>query len=158
MADVMTPLIPGVEISAFDVQMPYLYWPGATVEKITRILGRPSHAFLFPTPAPFRAQHPDVSAARAYLDTVFNVPMQTEIVGANGKVIKTFVLLSMKRIDKVTLPTSADYRNEVTRDKTRLQLTGVALDLAIPDTVFQPASLTEPASVPPANRIVRIEP
>jgi hypothetical protein len=157
-ADVMAPLIPGVEISAFDLQMPYLYWPGATVEKITRILGRPAHAFIFPAPPTFRAQHKDISGARAYLDTAFNVPMQTEVLGSNGRVTKTLALLSMKRVDKQTIPTAADYKNEVTRDKTRLQITGIALDLSLPDSLFEPASLAQPASTPPANRIVRIEP
>src|SRR5690606_27641347 len=49
-AGLMAPLVPGIEVSAFDLQMPYLYWPGATVDKITRVLGRPTHAFHFPAP------------------------------------------------------------------------------------------------------------
>jgi hypothetical protein len=157
-AELMAPLVPGVEVSAFDLQMPYLYWPGATVEKITRILGRPTHAFLFPAPAAFRSQYPDISGARAYLDTQFNVPMQTEIIGRNGKVTKTLALLSLKTVDKQTLPKAADYRNEVTRDKTRLQITGVALNLQLPDSVFQPATLSRAAQLPPPDRIVRIDP
>ena len=157
-AELMAPLIPGVEISAFDLQMPYLYWPGVNVEKITRVLGRPSHAFVFPAPAAFKAQYPDISAARAYLDTQFNVPMQTEILGPAGKVIKTWAVLSLKTVDKQTLPKSVDYRNEVTRDKTRLQITGTALNLQLPPTLFQPASLAQPADAAPASRIVRMNP
>lgn len=157
-ADVMAPLVPGVEVSAFDLQMPYLYWPGATVEKITRILQRPAHAFIFPAPAAFKAQHPEVGAARAYLDTQFNVPMQTEIIDRNGRVTKTLALLSLKTVDKQTLPKAADYRNEVTRDKTRLQFTAVALNLQLPASVFQPANLAEPAAPPAASRLVRIDP
>lgn len=157
-AELMAPLVPGVEISAFDLQMPYLYWPGASVEKITRILGRPSHAFIFPAPAAFKAQYRDISAARAYLDTQFNVPMQTEVIGPNGKVIKTLALLSLKTVNKQTLPKAADYRNEVTRDKTRLQVTGVALDLRLPASIFQPATLVQPAGGPAPDRITRIDP
>lgn len=157
-AELMAPLIPGVEISAFDLQMPYLYWPGATVERITRVLGRPSHAFLFPAPAAFKAQYPDISAARAYLDTQFNVPMQTEVVGRVGKVTKTLAIMSLKTVNKQTLPKTVDYRNEVTRDKSRLQVTAVALDLQLPESIFQPAALARPAPTPPPDRIVRIDP
>jgi hypothetical protein len=157
-ADLMAPLLPGLEISAFDVQMPYLYWPGANVEKITRILNRPSNLFVFPAPPAFRAQYPDISAARAYLDTQFNVPMQTEIIGRNGKVTKTLALLSLKTVDKQTLPKTVDYRNEGTRDKTRLQVTGAALNLQLPDSLFQPGALAQPAPQPPPDRIVRIDP
>jgi hypothetical protein len=155
-ADVMTPLIPGVEISAFDLQMPYLYWPGATVEKITRVLGRPSNAFYFPAPPAFKAKHPEVAAARAYLDTQFNVPMQTEIVGESGKPTKTLAVISLKTVEKQTLPKAVDYRNEVTRDKTRLVISGVALNIRLAPTLFQPSTLTQSAAVP--ERFVRIEP
>jgi len=157
-AELLAPLMPGLEVSAFDLQMPFLYWGGVTVEKITRVLGRPAHAFLFPAPAAFKAQHADVGAARAYLDTQFNVPMQTEIIGRNGRVTKTLELLSLKTVEHQTLPKSADYRNEVTRDKTRLQVTGAALNLQFPPVVFDPASLLQPATPPAAGRVTRIEP
>lgn len=157
-AELMTPLIPGVEISAFDLQMPYLYWPGPSVEKITRVLGRPSNAFLFPAPAAFKVQYPDISSARAYLDTQFNVPMQAEILGKAGKVAKSWSVLSLKTVNKQTLPKSVDYRNELTRDKTRLQITAAALNQQFSPALFQPASLAQPMPVPPADRVVRIDP
>ena len=122
------------------------------------MLGRPSHAFVFPAPAAFKAQYPDISAARAYLDTQFNVPMQTRNRWSAGKVIKTWAVLSLKTVEKQTLPKSVDYRNEVTRDKTRLQITGTALNLKLPPTLFQPASLAQPADAAPASRIVRMNP
>ena len=156
--DLMTPLIPGIEISAFDLQMPYLYWPDTSVEKITRVLGRPSNAFVFPAPAKFREQHTDISAARAYLDTQFNVPMQSEIIGRNGRALKTWSVLSLKTVEKQTLPKAVDYRNETTRDKTRLQITAAALHLQLPDSLFQPSSLAQPGATPPPDRIVRIDP
>lgn len=155
--ELMAPLIPGIEISAFDLQMPYLYWPGVTVEKITRVLSRPAHAFVFPAPAEFKAQYPDISAARAYLDTQFNVPMQTEILGSQGKVTKTWAVLSLKTVDRQTLPKSVDYRNEITRDKTRLQITGAALNVRLSSALFQPVSLAQPAEAPPPDRVVRID-
>ena len=157
-AELMAPLVPGVEISAFDLQMPYLYWPAPSVEKITRVLGRPSNAFIFPAPAGFKAQYPDISSARAYLDTQFNVPMQSEIIGLNGKVAKTWAVLSLKTVNKQTVPKSVDYRNEVSRDKTRLLITGVGLNLQFPASIFQPASLSQPLASPAADRVGRIDP
>jgi hypothetical protein len=157
-AELMAPLVPGVEISAFDLQMPYLYWPAPSVEKITRVLGRPSNAFIFPAPAGFKAQYPDISSARAYLDTQFNVPMQSEIIGRNGKVTKTWAVLSLKTVNRQTVPKSVDYRNEVSRDKTRLLITGVGLNLQFSASTFQPSSLTHPLASPPAERVIRIDP
>ncbi len=157
-AQLMAPLLPGVEISAFDLQMPYLYWPGATVEKITRVLGRPAHAFIFPAPQPFQAQFAGIGSARAYFDAQFNVPMQTEVLDRGGKVTRTLVLLSLQTVNKQTLPKAADYRNEITRDKTRLLITGVALNLELPDGLFRAANLSQPATPPPTEKIVRVSP
>ena len=156
-ADLTAPLVPGVEISAFDLQMPFLYWPGAMAERITRTLGRPSHVFLFPAPPAFAAQHHGITAMRANFDTQFNVPMQTEVI-ADGTVTKTLALLALKTVEKQTLPKAVDYRNEVTRDKTRLQITGAALNLRWPSALFEPATLAQPASPPASERITRIAP
>jgi hypothetical protein len=154
----MAPLVPGIEISAFDLQMPYLYWPGASVEKITRVLGRPAYAFIFPAPAAFKAQFAGIGAARAYLDTQFNVPTQTEVLGPTGQVTKSLALLSLQTVNRQTLPKSADYRNEVTRDKTRLQVTAVGLNLDLPDVLFRPANLAQTGVIPDPEQVVRMDP
>jgi hypothetical protein len=158
------PVIPGVEITAFDLQMPFLYWPGAVVESVARVRGRPANAFLFTAPASFTAQKPDLAAVRAYLDQQFpNALMQFELLGAKGNVLKTFSLIDLKRVTRPgggeqMIPKSFDLRNEVTRDKTRLQITGVALDLDLAPAVFEPATLAEEVRSPTAERMVRIDP
>lgn len=156
--DVLSPLVPGVEVTAFDLQMPFLYWKGASVEKITRVLGRPAHSFLFPAPPGFAVGQADIGAARAYLDTQFNVPMQTEVISRAGRVTRTLELLSLKTVERQTLPKAADYRNEVTRDKTRLLVRAAALNLQFPTSLFDPATLGEPAVTPAADRLVRLDP
>ncbi|MEO5958883.1 MAG: hypothetical protein ABIR80_07180, partial [Opitutaceae bacterium] len=157
------PVIPGVEITAFDLEMPFLYWPDATVESVARIRGRPANAFLFMAPAAFTAQKPDLVAVRAYLDQQFNALTQFELLGAKRNVVKTFSLIDLKRVTKPgggeqMIPKSFDLRNELTRDKTRLQITGVALDLDLSPTVFEPATLAEDVRAPAMERIVRIDP
>jgi hypothetical protein len=151
------PLIPGVEVSAFDLQMPFLYWPDAAVEKITRILGRPAHAFIFRPPEEFRAQQAGITGVRAYLDGQYNALVQTEHLGRDNRPTRTFSLISLKRIGDQPIPRQADFRNDVTRDKTRLQVTAAALDLKLPPAVFQPASLAQPAAAPAGAQIVRID-
>mgnify|MGYP000078052560 CR=1 FL=1 len=147
-AELFQPLIPGVEVTAFDVQMPFLYWPAATLERISRIRGRPAHAFLFKAPADFSAQTTEVAAARAYLDTQFNALMQTELISNNGRVLKTFSLVSLKTLDRQPLPKSADYRNEITRDKTRLVVNGAALNVKVPAGTFDAAALGRDLPLP----------
>ena len=151
-------VIPGVEVTAFDLQRPFLYWPDATLESIRRVLGRPAYAFLFRAPPGFDPAAAEIAAARAYFDTQFNQPLQTELLDRSGKVLKTFSIVSLKTIDQQTLPKAVDFRNEGTRDKTRLQLTGATLGVELPPAIFDPGKLGEDVRPPDAGRITRIEP
>lgn len=154
-AELFAPLVPGIEITAFDLQMPYLYWPDAKVQAIKRVLGRPANAFLFRAPADI-AEQGKISAVRAYLDTQFNALTQTELLGPSGRVVKTFSLVSLKTVDRQTLPRTIDFRNEQTRDKTRLHLTSVALNLDLGPAPFTADALDEDIR-PPAGRIVTLD-
>lgn len=157
-AALLVALTPEIELTAFDLMMPFLYWPGPTVEKITRMLGRPSHQFLFPAPAAFTALHPEIGAVRAWLDTQFNAPNQIEVIGVDGRARRSFSLLELKNVGGQHLPKAVDYRNEITRDKTRLQLTGAALNLSHPSSLFDPATLAQPAPRIDPGRLTRIAP
>jgi hypothetical protein len=158
-AQLMAPIISGIEISAFDLQMPYLYWPNPFVEKITRSnFGRPSNAFMFPPPASFTAHHPEIGGVRANLDTKFNALIQAEVLGRDTKLVKSFALLSVKHVGDQVVPKQVDYRNEVTRDKTRLQITAAALGLTLPPSTFDAANLAQNAARPSASQVVRFEP
>lgn len=150
------PLIPGVEVTAFDLQMPYLYWPGYQVESVERIRGRPAYAFLFRPPASFAAKNPKLQAVRAYFDAQYGAPVQTELLDSS-RVIKTTSLVDLKKVGEQWIPKSFDIRNEVSRDKTRFQVTAVALNLTFPNAVFAPAALADEVRPPAADRIVRID-
>jgi hypothetical protein len=153
-AELFAPLIPGVEVSAFDLQMPFLYWPDATLQGGEKVRGRPANAFLFKAPASITGA--DVGAVRAYLDTQFNALMQYDVLNRAGRVVKTFSLATLKTIDRQPLPKSVEFRNEVTRDKTRLQVTAAALGLTLGPRLFDPAALTQDVAAP--EKLVRLEP
>jgi len=149
-------LAPQLEITPFDLQMPYFYWPDARLMGVTRIRGRPAHQFLFTPPAGFPVK--ELAAVRAYLDTQFNAPVQTELLGADGQPRTILSLVDLKKVGDEWIPKDIEIRNERTRDKTRFSVTGAALGLDLLPELFQPGSLTEAVSPPAADRIVRFEP
>jgi negative regulator of sigma E activity len=164
--ELFRPIIPGVEATAFDLQRSYLNWPDATLQSINRVLGRPAYAFLFRPPAGFVAGNSGVASVRVYLDTQFKQPLQSELLDAAGKVLKTFVVVSLKTVDvdagkeesKQTLPKEVDFRNDRTRDKTRLRIVAAGFRVNFPGGLFDPGRLGEDAAVPAPDRLVRLEP
>lgn len=151
----LQPLIPGVEVTAFDLQMPYLYWADAKAESVTRVHGRPAYELVFHPPIGENARYAGVGFVRAFFDAQFNAPVQIEL-GDLKTTVKTTTLVDLKKVGEQWVPKSFDLRNEVTRDKTRFEVTAVALSLQFPPDVFAPAALAESVNPPSADRIVRI--
>jgi hypothetical protein len=158
MTALLAPLVPGVELTAFDLEMPFLAWPEVECTAIVRVLGRPAYAFFFRPPAAFAAAHAEPASVRAYFDAQFNAPTQTELLDVAGRVTKTLSLVELKRVDKQQLPKILEVRNELSRDKTRFVITAAALGLDLTSAMFEPAALADDVRPPGPNRIVRLTP
>lgn len=151
------PLVTGVEIAPFDLQMPFLFWPDFVVENLVRIGNRPTQALFFRPPEAFLKQYGGISGARAYLDTQYSAPVKTELIAADGRLVKTLWLVDLKRIGNRTIVKTIDVRNDTTGDKTRFQVTAAALDLELSPSIFQPATLSEDVRPPSSDRLTRLD-
>jgi hypothetical protein len=141
--------VAGTNLTPFDLQMPFLYWSDFVYEGLTRMHGRPTHQFLLRPPADFVAQHPELSGVRVYLDTQYVAMVQAELLGAGGRILKVVNLLDLKKVGDQWLVKAIDVRDEVSRDKTRFLVMAAALNQQFPASVFEPAELAAPATVPP---------
>lgn len=142
----------GTDLTLFDLQMPFLYWPDFIYEGLARVRGRPAHSFVLYPPADVGAGRPGLTGVRVLLDTQFQALVQAEFIGANGAVEKTISVLDLKKVGEQWMVKSIDLRNSVTRDKTRFSVTAAALNLALPAGTFSPAALAvEPPPVPGAK-------
>jgi len=154
---VLTPVVEGSEVTPMElVPMPYLYWLDHELSGSTRIRGRPTYIFKFTPPGDFSAHHAGVASIRAYLDTQYDALVQSEVVGSDGKVSKTLSLLELRKAGDRWLPKDVDVRDEATRDKTRISLTGVAVGLPMDPEGFDPANLGKPMAVPSASLVKRL--
>jgi hypothetical protein len=152
-AGLFVPLFPGVEMTAFDLQMPFLYWPDETLVSVSRLLGRPAYVFRFRPPAAFAAQRPDVAGVQVHFDTQYKAPRQTELLGPAG-VLKTVTVNDVKLMDgHPAIVKEVDVRNEATRDKTRYEVTAAAVGLDLLPALFTPAELGA-AVAPPADNLI----
>lgn len=140
--------VAGTNLTAFDLQMPFLFWPEFLYEGVARMHGRPAHRFLFHPPAGAAPRDPAVTGVRAYLDTQYTAFVQAELIGEKDKVLKTLSILDLKKIGDQWIVKTVDCRDEATRDKTRFAVTAAALNQHFPPAVFDPAGLAEPAARP----------
>ena len=158
-AAVLAPLAPGVEMTPFDMlPMPYLYWLDSELVGVERIRGRQANIYVFLPSADFAARNPSIKSVRAYLDTQYNALEQSEINGPTGRVAKTLILLELRKVGDRWIPKDLDARNEVTRDKTRLSLTAVAVGVRTDAKAFDPSQLGLPLAPPSASHVIRIAP
>lgn len=157
-ASLFEPLIADTELTAFDLQMPFMFWERFEYEGLARFRGRPAHVIVLRPPAEFAAKHPALAGVRVHLDTQFNALVQTELLGERDRVTKTLSLVDLKRIGEQWIPKTFDLRDEGTRNKTRVSVTAAALGLEFAGTLFEPAMLMEPVRPPDAARMTQIEP
>jgi hypothetical protein len=140
--------ISGTDLTAFDLQMPFLYWPGFVYEGLARVHGRPAHQFLFHPPADVTRKNPQLHGVRAYLDTQYGALVQAELIGEDNRPVKVLSLLDLKKVGDQWIPKTFDFRNETTRNKTRFAVTAAALNRTFPAAVLDPAHLPEAATAP----------
>lgn len=152
-ADWIAPLLPEVELSAFDLLMPFLFWPEAAYRGTERVRGREARTFVFK--APLSGEVPtEVGAARVFLDAQVNALLQYDLLDRAGKVARTFSLVSLKRVDATVIPKALEFRNERSRDKARLQFTAAMLGVDFAPALFTPASLAQEVGAPAGRKLV----
>jgi len=152
--DAFQPLA-GTDLTLFDLQMPYLYWPEFVYEGVANVRGRPAHSFVLYPPADLAAARPELTGVRVLLDTQFQALVQAEMLGAKGAAVKSFTVLDLKKVGDQWMLKSVDLRNDVTRDKTRFSVTAAALNLGLPPATFTAHALADEPPVVPADRIER---
>jgi hypothetical protein len=144
-----TPLA-GTDLSAFDLQMPFLYWTDFVYEGKTRLQDRPADTFLLYPPASLATRRPDLVAMRVYLDPQYHALVQAEQLGEGERVLKSFRVVSLRKIGESWIVRSVELRDEATRNKTRFVVTAAALELDFSGSVFDPGGLAA-ALAPPAK-------
>jgi hypothetical protein len=143
----------GTELSAFDLQMPFIYWNDFVFEGVKNRNNRPAYSFILYPPADVVAQRPTLTGVRIQIDSAERAILQFEQIGDAGRVLKTLKLVALKKVDDRMIVKSVDLRNEETGDKTEFIVTGAAMGIDLPARVFEPASLEEALRPPATDRI-----
>lgn len=154
-SSLFTPLA-GTDLTAFDLQMPFLYWNDFVFEGVAPVRGRPAHVFLVYPPAEIIALKPELSGVRLFLDTQFGALVQAQQIGSEERVLKSTTVLDLKKVDDQWMVKTIDLRDETTRNKTQFVVTGAALGMDFAGGLFEAASLGQAVTPPAPERIHRL--
>lgn len=146
------------DLTAFELQMPFIFWNDFVFEGTTKLRGRPAYVFLLYPPAPIVEKKPALTGVRIYVDTQFRALVQATQIGAEGRLLKSVSVLEFKKINEDWILKSIDVRNEETGNKTRFIVTGAAMNLDFSPALFAPAELSERIQAPAIDKIVRLAP
>ena len=146
----------GTDLTVFDLQMPFFYWTDYVYEGLTRVRGRPAHGFVLYPPADLAAARPGLTGVRILVDSQFQALVQAELLGMKAAVDKTISILDLKKVGEHWIPQSIDFRNNLTRGKTRFTVTAAGLDLTLPEGTFAPDALGDPLPQIPPEKIEQL--
>lgn len=152
--------IAGSQVTAIDLQTPFMRWTEFTYEGMLRFRGRPTHVFLLYPPETEAPRYPGVGGVRAFIDTEFNALSQVQWVDEDGKALKTITAGSVRKVPGTDrwIVTVLDVRDEKSRNKTRLTIAAAALDVPLPGELFLPdGELGRSEVVMPAGALRRFE-
>ncbi len=147
--DLFSPLLEGLQYSPFDLQMPFIYWDNYVYEGANRTKGRKAYRFLFYPPESIAIKNPELGAVRVYLDAKFNALLKAEMLDPEGRRIRAYKIISLKKVQGQMIPRVIDLVDIRTRNKTRITVVAAAMNLQLPSSNFRPQELgKEPEEIP----------
>ena len=146
-ADFFAPLVPGMNQSAFDLLMPFVFWEGK-YEKSGKVAGRPAHLFHFPFPEWVVRENPDWTHLTLGLDDAYDLPLRVETFGQSYVPDRTYILQSFKKVQSRWIVKAIDCKDRLSRSTTRLEITAAAMDLDLDPALFTSEGLVRPIQLP----------
>ena len=133
-------LIAGVPITAFDLQLPFVYWENYAWVSSQRVLGRPAYIFDMYPKAPVESSAGIVERVRLYIDADFAALLRAEYFDGEGERLRQIKVLSFKEVSGQWIPKALDFATTGSREKVRFEVRAAALEQRLSNEIFDPNS------------------
>lgn len=140
--DWFKPLFPCTVYTAFDLSLSFLFWDDFAYQGPKRIKARPAQIFVMYPPEDFARNHPALGGVYMAMDDCYNVLLQAEILNREGTSMKSIKLNNFQKVGEEYIIKQMDVIDEITHDKTRLEVTEAAMCLSIDHRYFTPQFLS----------------
>jgi hypothetical protein len=146
----------GTQFSAFLMGLPFVHWSESTYEGLVRLRSRPTHAFRMAPPFGFPVSTARFSTVRLLIDSQFNALNEVQFLDAEGARRSSFIVGELTKVDERWIMRWIDYRDEVSRDKTRFLVKRAAVGIPLPAGLFTPEALAGVIPEVPQDRVRRL--
>jgi hypothetical protein len=136
--DSINPLLSDGIITAFDLQMPFIFWTQTAYEGSGKIHGRPAYSLL--ALPDNDTQYPGIQSVRVVVDRDFNALMRVDILDKNNEALRSLKVEKLKKIQDEWIIRSLDIKSS-NGDRNRFQILQAAVNLSIPQEYFQSSAL-----------------
>jgi len=136
----INPLIEGMNQTAFDLLMPFVFWDGVYL-KSGKVAGRPAHLFSFRIPDWVNHIKPNLTEIVMALDKSYEAPLRVETYENRNVPSKTYILNSVKKVEDNWIVKSIDCKNRLDRSATRFEVLSAAFNLDLDLSLFSVGGL-----------------
>lgn len=139
------PLFKNIDIvyTPFDLSLSFLFWPEFTYEGPQKVKGRLAQLFIMVPPADLVKVNPYLSGMHIAMDMEYNVLLEADMLNCEKQSLRSTRLNSFKKVCDEYIIKQLDVIDNITRDKTRLEVTSAAMGLTIDPNYFLPENLSK---------------
>lgn len=145
------PVIPGVVYSAFDLQMPFIYWDEFTYEGPGRVQSRVAQQFLMVPPEGSIAGERGIHSVRIGLDDAYDALLRVEVLGEDAEELSRFTVESFKKVQGQYIVKEVTLKDYTTKDRTRFKVKAASVGMKLDDAIFKACHTAVPDEIPNAN-------
>ncbi len=138
------PVIPGITYSAFDLQMPFVYWDAFTYEGPGRVQSRVVQQFLVKPPAGSAAITDGIHSVRIGLDDAYDALLRVEILDADEVELSRFTVESFKKVQGQYIVKKITLKDNASKDRTRFRVKEASVGLLLDRSMFDACHATDP--------------
>jgi hypothetical protein len=134
------PILPGLLYSAFDLQMPFVYWEDFVYEGPTLVgVSRVAQQFVMQPPVGSASAARGIQGVRLELDDTYDALLRIEVLGAQGELSSRFAVESFQKVQEQYIVKSITLTDYPSKDSTTFKVQAAAVGISLGEELFRPS-------------------
>jgi hypothetical protein len=134
------PILPGLLFSAFDLQMPFVYWEDFVYEGPTLVgISRVAQQFLMQPPVGSASAALGIQGVRIELDDTYDALLRIEVLGEDGELSSRFAVESFQKVQEQYIVKGITLTDYPSKDSTTFKVKAASVGIVLDRELFSPS-------------------